>query len=83
MTVCEKSIIDNRVALLEAKLSNVCPNIMPETFLGDANVLINIVIDGVINFKNDMEIKHEEYPFAYFAKHISRLEDFFTIISRP
>ena len=82
MTEQEREHLDNRILLLEVKIESQNMKFIDATFFGSSEENFALLEKGIIAFKEFLNENHETRSFAFFSKNISKLEDFFTIISR-
>lgn len=82
MTKDEHERISDRILVLDIKIESEHPHRIPDTMLGTAKETFNLLDSGLMKFKKIINERHKEISFANAAKELSKLEDFFTLITR-
>lgn len=83
MTEQEREHLDNRILLLEVKIESETIRLVDDTFFGTSKENFALLEKGMMAFKKFLNENHETRPFAFFSKHINKLEQLFTLISKP
>lgn len=83
MTKEEREYIDNRILLLDIKIESEVIHLVDDTFFGTSKENFDLLEKGVIALKKFLNENHDTRSFAFFSKHISILEQLFTLISKP
>ena len=82
MTTDEREAIDNRILILDMKIEGTDINLVDSTFFGTSQENFDLLEKGIMNFKKFLNENHETKSYAFFIKAFSKLEEFFTLISK-
>jgi hypothetical protein len=83
MTKEEREHIDNRILYLDIKIESEIIHLVDDTFFGTSKENFDLLEKGMMACKKFLNENHETHGFAFFSKHISKLEQLFTLISKP
>ena len=78
LTDDEKEIITDRTLSLKSKIDNIIPH--RNSLLGESNTHIDILNTGLILFADF--IKRDEVTFSDMIKELSKLEEYYTVVSK-
>ena len=83
MTKEELEVIDNRILLLDMKLEGLIIPHLDDTFLGTSEESFDLLEKGIMKFKMFLNNEFDRVEFKYAIRQLQKLEEFFTLISRP